>query len=223
MRLLDLVNELAQSLGDYPDEGGPLSFQTWSREFLANRVHEARCAIATVFRRKEHAGVVDVPLSAGGVFDLSAYGARVVRVLSLSRRGKEVIRVTETGTSKRDWTALWTSTVPADPAWAPDAFRVTKVAGADSVVTVDPPIPGDDGYTLRVLLEGVPPARWELTDTIDTCAYLGAIRFYVLSTAKGEQVEGAAARADSAQHMTDFRTMMGAARVADQEVAREAR
>jgi hypothetical protein len=223
VRLLDLINELAESLGDYPDDGGPLSFVTWSRTFLSNRVHEARCAIATIYRRREHASVVDVPLSAGGVFDLGVYGARILRVLSLLHHGQEVVRVTEAATSRRDWGALWTARVPAEPAWEPAAFRMSKVSGADTILTVDPPIPTREGYVLRVLLDGVPPTKWDLHDPIDTCAYIGAIRQYVLSTAKGEQVENPAARAASEQHMAHFLRMMGGAKTADAEADREAR
>lgn len=223
MKLQQLINELAEGLGDFADHGGPLSFNRWSVPTLAGFVHEARCTIATIYRRKEHTAVLDIRVPAGAVHDLTAHGSVLMRVLAvIDATGKVVQEIKTSANSKRDWGALWPAATPAEPAWAPETFTVTKVQGTDTIVMVDPPIPTACEYKLRVVMQGVPPTEWQLTDEIDTCQYLGAIRAYVMSAALGAQVESPAALTYSSDHMKRFLGFMGALKMTDAEVAREA-
>lgn len=223
MNLQQFIESIAKGLGDLPDAGGPLSFQAWSVDELRTAVQEGRATVARVYRRKEHAAVLDVPVTAGPVHDLSEYGAQVNRVLGvIDGSGKVVQELHTTANSRRDWTALWPAETLAQPAWAPTNFNVTRVQGTDAVLLVDPPIPTADTYRLRVVMHGVAPAPWSLESCVDAYPYLSALRFFVQAQALASQVESATALSTSVKRMEQFVALMGAVRVADAEVQREA-
>ncbi len=222
MTFAEWLQSVAHDLGDSPDNGGPLSYQAWSIETLQSFTHEGRQTITRVYRRKEFAAVLDIPVGAGEIHDLSAWGAVVVRVLGVLANGKMLQALDTSANTRRDWTALWSAEVPPSPAWAPTTFAVQRLKGADSIVQVQPAIPTADSYALRVLMHGVAPDAWTLTSCVDTYPYLGALRAYVQAAALAAQVESAAALAASADHMKRFTALMGATKQADAEVAREA-
>lgn len=221
MTLQELIEDLSLGLGDYIDNGGPHSFKRWSVEFLQRRVHEARCTVATIYRRREHTRVLDIRVASGAVQDLGVHGHRVLRVIGvIDPAGTMVQRLRTSATGKRDWDSLWPVDTPPEPAWAPEAFTVTKVQDTDAILLVDPPIPTACEYRLRVVMEGVPPDEWDLTATVDAYPWVAAIRSYAMSEALASQVESPAALALSADHMKRFIALVGAARTADQEGAR---
>lgn len=221
MTLQDLITDLAIALGDYVDDGGPRSFTRWPVSFLQRRIQEARALIATVYRRREHTRVLEVLVVAGAVQDLSRHGHSVLRVMGVINPAGETVQNLRTAAStKRDWGALWPVSTPAEPAWAPETFTVTKIPETDAVLLVDPPVPTSCEYRLRVLMQGVPPDAWELTDSVDAYQWLAAVRSYAMSEALASQVESPAAMNLSADHMKRFLGLVGAARLADTETAR---
>ncbi len=222
MTLAEWLLSIAHDLGDAPDNGGPLSHEAWSIDYLRTQAHEGRQLISRVYRRKEFAAVLDVPVGAGEIHDLSAYGAVLVRVLGVLSGGKMLQSLDTSTNTKRDWAALWPAEVPPTPAWAPTTFTVQRLKGSDTIVQVQPAIPTADSYALRVLMHGVAPDAWTLTSCVDTYPYIGALRSYVQAAALAGQVESAAALAASGDHMKRFVALMGATKQADAEVAREA-
>ena len=222
MTLAEWLLSIAQDLGDAPDNGGPLSYEAWSVERLREAAHEGRQTINRVYRRKEAAAVLDIPVGAGEIHDLSAHGAVVVRVLGVLSGGKMLQALDTSTNTRRDWSALWPAEVPPTPAWAPTTFAVQRLKGSDTIVQVQPAIPTADSYALRVLMHGVAPEAWTLTSCVDTYPYLGALRAYVQASALAAQVESTAALNASSEHMKRFVALMGATKQADAEVAREA-
>lgn len=223
MNLQEFLTDIALGLGDAPDNGGPLSFQVWPLQTLRDSAHEGRVTTARVYRRREHAAVLDIPVGAGPIHDLTPYGASVNRVMAvLDAHGRVIQELHTTANSRRDWGALWPADVPATPAWAPTNFTATKVHGTDAVVMVDPPIPTADSYKLRVVMHGVPPDPWTLQSCVDSYPYLTALRFFIQAQALAAQVESTTATTTSVKRMEQYVAMMNAAKVSDTEAQREA-
>ena len=224
MDLRGFIEDLTILLGDWPDQGGPLSNQRFPVATLQRLVHEGRALVATVYRPREHRAAVRVKLRAQRSQDLATYGRAVLRVLDVRDADERVLADPQvTANSKRDWSSVYPAPPGQQLVWQQGVkVSVTRVPEAPTLVLVDPVPARDCEWTALILMDGVAPAEWQLTDDVSAYPYLAAVRHYVLSAAYAGQLESAAAMNTSEAHFKRFERLVSVDKAAAIEVVKEA-
>jgi hypothetical protein len=196
--LASVVDELAADLGDFVDQGGPLSFNRYSRSRISAALQEGMCLIATVFKPSDFEAVLEIPLVAGNVQIAQVGAAKVTRLLSIhdncqSERTVQTLNQSAMEQPKSaEWANLWVGRkCDSPPGGALFPLNVTPMHGSSRSWMFSKPIPQDGQYTMRVLAKGVAPSLADLDD-VAGCAHFAAAREYARSVLLASHMESVA-------------------------------